>query len=120
LTCVDAPNDDCDPLRGGADCGGICAREEKPLTCGGFTGEQCPAGYECADDPGDDCDPTAGGADCPGVCRPAPLPRCTSDAECPQSLAPCVICADGTAACPRSSCVNGACHLDFETCAAAS
>ena len=23
--CVDDPNDDCDPKKGGADCGGICA-----------------------------------------------------------------------------------------------
>lgn len=25
-TCVDDPSDDCDPTRGGADCGGICRR----------------------------------------------------------------------------------------------
>ncbi len=24
MTCVDDPNDDCDPARGGADCGGLC------------------------------------------------------------------------------------------------
>ena len=118
LICVDDPNDECDPLRGGADCAGICVREEKPAACGGITGQQCPAGYECTDDPGDDCDPASGGADCPGFCRPAPLPPCATDSECPRSLAPCLICADGSAACPRSYCVNGACKLDFETCGA--
>lgn len=118
LTCIDAPNDECDPLRGGADCAGICVREEKPATCGGIAGTPCPEGYECADDPGDDCDPNAGGSDCAGICRPAPMPPCSSDAECPQIGAPCRICADGTAACPRSLCVNGACHVDFAACAA--
>jgi hypothetical protein len=31
FTCVDDPNDDCDPNQGGADCGGIC-QEKKNCT----------------------------------------------------------------------------------------
>ncbi len=31
--CVDEPNDDCDPARGGADCGGICVAALEPGAC---------------------------------------------------------------------------------------
>ena len=65
-TCVDDPNDNCDPKQGGADCGGVC----EALACGGFAGIACPAGSTCVDDPGDSCDPKAGGADCGGLCQP--------------------------------------------------
>ena len=38
LTCVDDPNDDCDPNQGGRDCGGICqATGEEKKSC---TGEE--------------------------------------------------------------------------------
>jgi hypothetical protein len=114
LTCVDAPNDDCDP-NVGADCPGVCRREEKPLECAGFIGAGCPDGYECIDSP-DECDPNNGGADCPGFCRPLPGNGCASDADCVVIGAPCQMCADGTAACPRSSCVNGECRAEFPTC----
>jgi hypothetical protein len=117
LTCIDNPNDGCDPQRGGADCAGMCVREEKPATCGGFSGATCPPGYECADDPADDCDPSRNGADCPGICRPGSPPACSSDGECVIG-APCRICPDGRALCPTPSCVNGACQVAFGTCAA--
>ncbi|EAA31402.1 hypothetical protein GE21DRAFT_6997 [Neurospora crassa] len=63
--CVDDPRDDCDPKKGGADCGGVCI---EPLVCGGFLGTLCPKGLTCVDDPRDDCDPENGGADCGGIC----------------------------------------------------
>jgi hypothetical protein len=115
LTCVDAPNDDCDPNNGGADCTGVCTREEKPLECAGFTGASCPDGYECVDTP-DECDPNNGGADCPGFCRPVPGNSCGSDADCAVIGAPCQLCADGTAACPRSFYANGECKAEFPSC----
>ena len=115
-TCVDDPKDDCDPATGGADCAGICVREEKPLSCGGLSGKVCPDGYTCVDDASDNCDPANGGADCPGICQPAPSKACSSDADCPQIGAPCRLCADGTAACPRSFCTNGQCGAEFTTC----
>jgi hypothetical protein len=115
FTCIDAPNDECDPNNGGADCGGVCVREERPRPCGGFAGETCPEGYACLDDP-DDCDPDNGGADCPGSCHPLPPPGCMSDEECPVIGAPCRICPDGTAACPKSFCANGVCQATFEGC----
>ncbi|MGK4001509.1 hypothetical protein WMF31_02715 [Sorangium sp. So ce1036] len=62
--CVDDPNDDCNPRRGGADCGGLCVG----APCGGFAGLGCEEGYVCVDDPRDDCDPLNGGADCMGTC----------------------------------------------------
>jgi hypothetical protein len=67
-SCVDNPNDDCDPNAGGADCGGICVDQPPPTFCGGIAGFPCPAGETCIDDPNDDCDPNAGGADCGGIC----------------------------------------------------
>jgi hypothetical protein len=51
----------------------------RDLTCGGFTGKQCPAGLACIDDPNDDCDPLRGGADCPGVCK-----QCVQNVLCVQ------------------------------------
>jgi hypothetical protein len=117
FTCIDDPSDNCDPQNGGSDCGGICVREDQPQRCGGVAGQVCPTGYECIDDPQDDCDPNSGGADCPGICRPASPPSCTSDTDCPAIGAPCRVCADGTAACPRSFCENGACKAEFKTCA---
>lgn len=67
-TCVDNPNDGCDPNAGGADCGGICVAVPPATFCGGIAGLPCPDGERCVDDPSDDCDPTAGGADCGGIC----------------------------------------------------
>ena len=116
FTCVDSDGDDCDPNQGGADCTGVCRREDEPRKCGSFTGETCPPGYECADAPNDDCAPDSGGADCPGFCRPAVSPACASDSDCPLIGAPCHLCADGTAACPRSFCENGQCRADFPSC----
>lgn len=29
MVCVDDPRDDCDPKKGGADCGGLCVYPEK-------------------------------------------------------------------------------------------
>ena len=69
---MDDPRDNCNPKKGGADCGGICVvkKKEQPTdqTCGGITGKQCPKGYKCVDNPKDSCDPKKGGADCPGLC----------------------------------------------------
>ena len=61
-TCVDDPDDDCDP-RTAADCGGICIGQQ----CGGFAGFGCPKDHDCRDDPRDDCDPETS-ADCAGLC----------------------------------------------------
>ena len=67
LICIDDPRDDCDPRKGGADCGGLCVFKGME-TCGGFTGRLCPEeGQICVDDPFDDCDPVES-ADCLGIC----------------------------------------------------
>ena len=69
-TCVDDPNDSCDPAHGGADCPGICkAKYSPPQACGGIAGIKCPDGQTCVDDPNDSCDPAHGGADCSGICK---------------------------------------------------
>jgi PrcB C-terminal len=58
-TCVDNPNDSCDPRRGGADCGGICACkviadcsaptvwDGSPGVCACVTPKDPPAGEKC-------------------------------------------------------------------------
>ena len=52
FTCVDDPNDDCDPMISGRDCGGICvpSKESGGVTCGQTT---CPEGEPC-------CNPSCG------------------------------------------------------------
>jgi hypothetical protein len=98
-TCIDDPDDNCDPANGGADCGGICVTDDSPIYCGGLIpgpGNSCPEGQECVDDPSDDC--TAGiAADCRGICQPEP--GCGEDADCEEGefcdLAA-VLCLEGT------------------------
>jgi hypothetical protein len=62
--CIDNPNDDCDPERGGADCGGICI-----LSCGFSANRSCDASEACVDNPFDNCNPTRD-VDCGGICLP--------------------------------------------------
>lgn len=80
-TCIDDPDDSCDPQNGGADCGGICVPQK---LCGGFAGLPCGDGELCVDIPGDSCDPENGGADCPGECVPDPgCPQVMCELYCP-------------------------------------
>jgi hypothetical protein len=99
-SCVDNPNDGCDPANGGADCGGNCEcnalakcaagytfdsspevcncvppKEEAPF-CGGIANIQCPGAGQCVDNPNDGCDPNKGGADCGGLCECNALAKC--------------------------------------------
>ncbi len=106
LECVDDPDDDCDPMNGGADCGGICL-PPAPQFCGGIAALPCPEGLECVDDPDDGCDPMNGGADCGGICVE---PSGCSVAECgPGPLAPNVECDDGTIGGPACVEQDGEC-----------
>lgn len=68
LTCVDNPDDSCDPAKGGADCSGECVDVSAATACGGIAARTCPSGLTCVDDPTDSCDPAKGGADCGGIC----------------------------------------------------
>ncbi|KAK3402671.1 hypothetical protein B0T20DRAFT_319373, partial [Sordaria brevicollis] len=69
--CIDDPRDDCDPLKQGEECSGVCV-EPHPTkkTCGGLLGLMCPDGWRCVDDLGDDCVPGKEGEVlvCGGVC----------------------------------------------------
>lgn len=133
-TCVDNPDDDCDPNNGGADCGGICVDAPPPPAkefCGGFANIQCPAGKTCVDDPNDGCDPKNGGADCGGICVDAPPAppenscvdhcggvaadkSCYCDSLC-QGFGDC--CSDFAAACAARTKVSGGCAKSSdETC----
>jgi hypothetical protein len=64
FTCVDDPNDDCDPDRG-ADCGGICVPSEGPggVTCGQTT---CPPGVPCCNPSCGICGESCIQIECPG------------------------------------------------------
>lgn len=110
-TCVDDPNDDCDPSKGGADCGGICVA--KPAFCGGIAGFPCPEGQTCVDDPSDDCDPKHGGSDCGGICvgetDPCAVVRCRAGTQCVNQ--------DGVAACvPVEQCGDVTCPAGLVCC----
>lgn len=48
-TCIDNPDDGCDPANGGADCGGICVDEPDPNSCEGSCGGQAAGGCWCDD-----------------------------------------------------------------------
>jgi hypothetical protein len=54
--CVDAPDDACDPARGGADCGGICRCEADVLCAPGTRFDPSPDVCDCvaAESPNDD------------------------------------------------------------------
>ena len=107
-------------LRVAAGLPNVCQRTLEP--CGGIVGIRCPTGQQCVDIPNDDCDPLRGGADCPGQCDPTAPTQCCIDSDCPTPGAPCILCADGSSACPISFCDRGTgqCRLAFQTCPAAS
>lgn len=54
--------------------------------------------------------------DKPGPPAPTPEPQCVDDTQCPALRAACSVCADGTAACPRSVCENGQCNVTVAAC----
>jgi hypothetical protein len=60
-SCVDNPADDCDPRRGGADCGGICECNVLALCIEGFTFDPSPAVCACvpASGSGQECSAAA-------------------------------------------------------------
>lgn len=97
-------------------CPQICLPDETPRGCGGFAGTACADGFVCNDDPSDECDPNAGGADCPGVCEWEQSPQCRTEADCPQIMAMCAMCSDGSYACPTTYCKEGQCGVSMDAC----
>jgi hypothetical protein len=59
--CVDDPSDDCDPTKGGADCGGVCTCVETELCVRGSHFDSSPAVCACVADRGQACGPTTCG-----------------------------------------------------------
>jgi hypothetical protein len=88
--------------------------------CGGLVGRVCPVGEQCVDIPNDDCDPGQGDADCPGICERGSSGHCAEDVDCPVPGAPCLLCPDGSAACPLTFCDRAThqCRLVFQVCPA--
>lgn len=102
------------PIAGCCLPGEFCIPELPPCErCGGLAGIACPAGQVCVDDPSDNCAPP-NGADCPGAC--IYQQSCAGDADCLVIGAPCILCVDGSVACPQSFCEAGFCKYTFETC----
>lgn len=97
-----------------------------PMTCRdtlgacGRAGRVCPAGEHCVDIPNDDCDPGQGDPDCPGICERESSAQCAEDVDCPAPGAPCMLCPDGSAACPLTFCDRAThqCRLVFQVCPA--
>jgi hypothetical protein len=101
-TCVDNPEDECDPLKGGSDCSGICICEEggeksedgqcNKEFCGGSLETPCDCDCpldtlgtqyvsQCVDDPTYFCNSVKGDRNCAGMCvcvEPATKPPLTS------------------------------------------
>jgi hypothetical protein len=106
--CVDDPGDDCDPKRGGADCGGICVRGSGE-PCGKT---RCGPGEYCCNPSCGTCVPLNGGC-AAVVCDPDPEPwpgeRC-GKTICPRGQvccnASCGICTPPNAACIMIACVE--------------
>ena len=101
-TCLDDPDDTCDPNNGGRDCSGCCVRLVIPETpkpapvvdtctmCGGIANIQCDAGFTCMDDTRDNCYPNMGGRDCSGCCVRVVIPEKSSSAAA--SVDTCTMC----------------------------
>lgn len=101
-TCVDDPSDSCDPMNGGADCGGICVKA--PITPNPCAAMLCIEGTECCPNCGGLCvprgticaDKLCGGETCgPRVC---PSGQFCCNPECG-------ICSPHPHICPMIGCV---------------
>ena len=100
FVCVDDPRDDCDPTKGGADCGGVCVQKENP--CAHI---RCRAGTSCC-------------KRCGGICLPTGVPcrnvKCAPQV-CGKSVCPpgeyccnpsCGVCAPLNGACTQQVCLD--------------
>jgi hypothetical protein len=109
--CVDDPGDDCDPTRGGADCGGICECRAIGLCIQGFHWDASPSICGCVPDvnpcatvlcaPGQLCTVQDGKAVCVGgeACGDV---TCGPGLEC--CNASCGICTPPDGACIQIAC----------------
>jgi len=94
-TCVDNPNDECDPNNGGADCGGICITRTNPCAA-----VLCKVGTQCID--------RGGVAVCVPL-DPCAVVRCKAGTACVNQ--------GGVAACvPSEPCGNATCVAPLVCC----
>jgi hypothetical protein len=86
--CVDDPSDDCDPMNGGADCGGMCVCEKAASCVKGKHWDGRPSVCACVDDSAGDGE-ACGSKTCPSgqVCCNASCGICTPpDGACTQQV----------------------------------
>jgi hypothetical protein len=89
-SCVDDPSDSCDPMNGGADCGGICQCDKAASCVNGKHWDGTPSVCNCVDDAA-----SSGGVACgKKVCNAGEI--CCS--------ASCGICGQAGGACPAIAC----------------
>jgi hypothetical protein len=90
--CVDNPNDDCDPARGGADCGGVCQCNALAKCVAGYVFDRSPEVCGCVPDPSAD---------------PCASVRCAAGTRC-QAVGGSAYCvSDGTLKCGNNTCAAG-------------
>jgi hypothetical protein len=89
-TCVDNPNDDCDPKNGGADCGGLCECNALGLCVSGSVWDDSP----------DVCG-------CVPATNPCAATLCPTGTTCEVMDGAGVCISDGTEACGSSTCAKG-------------
>ena len=90
--CVDDPRDDCDPVQGDADCGGVCVVQpilaaipegQTNQTFSGSTDKTCPPGYEWIPNGKDVCPfPCTGWCRKERSCDSRGLPACLEGETC--------------------------------------
>ncbi len=98
-TCVDDPNDKCDPAAGGADCPGICTCVDNVLCTVGSKFDGSPSVCACV----------------PVTADPCPPDKCPT----PAPASPTMICADGSTAGPTCAPdADGLCAWTVTKCAA--
>jgi hypothetical protein len=112
--CVDDPNDSCDPMHGGADCGGLCTCVQNVLCVRGSHFDSDPGVCACV--PDDPCASVrcAAGTKCVAVegvakCQPQPVQCGTRTCDAGQICCSpsCGICGNKGGLCPQIACVTG-------------
>lgn len=126
-TCVDDPNDSCDPTKGGADCGGLCECNALGFCVEGYEWDSSPAVCGCVEkvDPcaavrcasGYHCESAQGTASCVPDTNPCAAVLCMVGTECvvtngEAACVPMQPVACGKVICPAGQvCCNSSCSM---------
>jgi hypothetical protein len=98
-TCVDNPNDSCNPATGGRDCGGVCECNALGFCIGGFVWDSSPEVCGCVADP---------------ASNPCAAVRCAAGTHCEVTPIVCVTTPCNPIAECKPDVVVGACNSDSD------